>query len=64
MQDIYGSIYPLATYDHLVSGLRRKLDVAKMLIEDIRAVVTEETRREVMINAINTLETKLQGVNV
>lgn len=64
MQEIYGSIYPFATYDHLISGLRRKLDVAKMLIEDIRAVVTEETRREVMINAINTLETKLQGVNV
>ena len=30
-----------------------------MLIEDIRAVVTEETRREVMIKAIDNLEKNL-----
>jgi translin len=59
MQDIYSAVYPFAVYDHLVSGMRRKLDVAKMLIEDIRAVVTEETRREVMIKAIDNLEKKL-----
>src|ERR687888_1587351 len=59
MQDIYGAVYPFAVYDHLVSGMRRKLDVAKMLIEDVRAVVTEETRREVMIKAIDNLEKKL-----
>jgi translin len=60
MQDIYGAIYPFAVYDNLVSGIRRKLDVAKMLIEDIRAVVTEETRRSIMIKAIDSLERKLQ----
>jgi hypothetical protein len=31
-----------------------------MLIEDIRAVVTEEARREVMIKAIDGLEKKFQ----
>jgi len=40
--------------------MRRKLDIAKMLIEDIRAIVTEEARREVMIKAIDSLEKKLQ----
>jgi translin len=60
MQDIYGAVYPFAVYDHLVSGMRRKLDVAKMLIEDVRAVVTEETRREVIVKAIDNLEKKLQ----
>jgi hypothetical protein len=32
-----------------VSGLRKKLDVARMLIEDIRATVTEESRRKALI---------------
>src|ERR687886_1722928 len=61
MQDIYSSVYPFAVYDHLISGMRRKLDVAKMLIEDIRAVVTEETRRDELIKAIDSLERKLEN---
>jgi translin len=61
MQDIYSSVYPFAVYDHLISGMRRKLDVAKMLIEDIRAVVTEETRRDKLLKAIDTLERKLEN---
>lgn len=61
MQDIYSSVYPFAVYDHLISGMRRKLDVAKMLIEDVRAVVTEETRRNMLIKAIDSLERKLES---
>jgi translin len=61
MQDIYSSIYPFAVYDHLVSGMRRKLDVAKMLIEDVRAIVTEEARRDKLISAIDSLEEKLES---
>jgi translin len=60
MQGIYSSVYPFAVYDHLISGMRRKLDIAKMLIEDVRAVVTEETRRDILINAIDSLERKLE----
>jgi translin len=63
MQDIYSSIYPFAVYDHLVSGMRRKLDVAKMLIEDVRAIVTEEARRDKLIRAIDSLERKLDPVD-
>lgn len=58
MEEIYNAIYPFAVYDNIVSGLRKKLDVARMLIEDIRAVVTEESRRKALINAIDNLEKK------
>ncbi len=58
MEEIYNTIYPFAVYDNIVSGLRKKLDVARMLIEDIRAVVTEESRRKALINAIDGLQKK------
>ena len=63
MQDIYSSVYPFAVYDHLISGMRRKLDIAKMLIEDVRAVVTEEARRDILIKAIDSLESKLESAH-
>jgi translin len=56
MEEIYNAIYPFAVYDNLVSGLRKKLDVARMLIEDIRATVTEESRRKALIEAVGTFE--------
>ncbi len=56
MEAIYNAIYPFAVYDNIVSGLRKKLDVARMLIEDIRAIVTEESRRKALIDAIDSLE--------
>ncbi len=60
MEEIYNAIYPFAVYDNIVSGLRKKLDVARMLIEDIRAVVTEESRRRAIIGAIDRLEKKVK----
>jgi translin len=59
MQDLYSIVYPFAVYDNLIPGLRRKLDVSKMLIEDIRAVITEETRRAIIIKAVNNLQKEL-----
>ena len=56
MEEIYNAIYPFAVYDNIASGLRKKLDVARMLIEDIRAVVTEESRRKALINALDRIE--------
>lgn len=56
MEEIYNAIYPFAVYDNIVSGLRRKLDVARMLIEDIRASVTEESRRKALIEAVESFE--------
>ena len=56
MEEIYNAIYPFAIYDNIVSGLRKKLDVARMLIEDIRAVVTEESRRRALMDAVGNFE--------
>lgn len=58
MEAIYNAIYPFAVYDNIVSGLRKKLDVARMLIEDIRAVVSEESRRKALIDAIDGMDKK------
>jgi translin len=58
MEEIYNAIYPFAVYDNIVSGLRKKLDVARMLIEDIRATVTEESRRKALIEAVDNFEKK------
>lgn len=56
MQDLYNAVYPLAVYDNIIPGLRRKLDISKMITEDVRAAVTEDSRRELMINALAELE--------
>ena len=56
MEEIYNAIYPFAVYDNIVSGLRKKLDVARMLIEDIRATVTEESRRKALIEAVDSFQ--------
>jgi translin len=58
MEEIYGLVYPFAIYDNLVGGLKRKLDVAKMLIEDVRSLVTEESRRQDLMGAIERLENR------
>jgi translin len=57
MEEIYGAVYPFAVYDNVVSGLRKKLDVARMLIEDVRAAVTEESRRKALMEAVGRFET-------
>ncbi|HJU34150.1 MAG TPA: RNA-binding protein [Nitrososphaera sp.] len=59
MEEIYNAVYPFAVYDNIVSGLRRKLDVARMLIEDIRATVTEESRRKALIEAVGGFERRI-----
>jgi translin len=50
----------LGVYDNLIPGLRRKLDISKMITEDVRAAVTEDSRRQLMINALAILEKKLK----
>lgn len=53
MESVYASLTPFAAYDHIAPGIRRKTDVARMLIEDTRAVVTEELRRSALIKELN-----------
>jgi translin len=61
MDKIYGTIYPLAVYDNLMPGLRKKLDVSRILIENVRAIITEEKRRTIMIEKIEEFEKKIMG---
>lgn len=63
MDRIYGTIYPLAVYDNLMPGLRKKLDISRILIENVRAIITEEKRRSVMIERIQEFETKLVSLD-
>ena len=62
MDRIYGTIYPLAVYDNLMPGLRKKLDISRLLIENVRAIITEEKRRTVMIERIEEFERKLMSL--
>jgi translin len=61
MESLYVMISPFAVYDNTVQSLRRKLDIARMLIEDTRATVTEEVRRLEFMEAVNKLASKLGG---
>jgi translin len=63
MDKIYGIIYPLAVYDNLMPGLRKKLDVSRLLIESVRAIITEEKRRTIMIEKIQEFEKKIMTSN-
>jgi len=59
MDKIYGTIYPLAVYDNLMPGLRKKLDVSRILIENVRAIITEEQRRTKMMERLEHFEEKI-----
>lgn len=59
METLYLMVSPFAVYDHIAQGTKRKLDVARILIEDTRATVTEEARRRKFIEAVNDLASRL-----
>ncbi|MHB1908180.1 MAG: RNA-binding protein [Nitrososphaerales archaeon] len=59
MESLYTLISPFAVYDNIVQGVKRKLDVARMLIEDTRATITEEARRTDFMTTISELSKKL-----
>jgi translin len=59
MQEIYNAVYPFSIYDNIVNGIRKKLDVCKILIENTRELITEESRRSVLIGSLNKLNDTL-----
>jgi len=61
MENLYSLCSPLAVYDHVVNGARRKIDVARMLVEDTRGLLAEEMGRESVSNSMARLEKKLSG---
>jgi len=63
MEDLYSFIYPFSVYDNIVPGIKRKLDVAKLLIENVRSSLTEESSRNVLIKKMDILEKRLGSSN-
>jgi translin len=59
MENLYVMLSPFAVYDNIVQGVRRKLDVARILIEDTRATITEESRRSEFMQTVTDLSAKL-----
>ena len=59
MQEIYSDIYPFSIYDNIVSGIRKKLDICKILIENTRELITEESRRSILIESLKKLNSSI-----
>jgi translin len=55
MQEIYNALYHFAVYDNFVSGIRKKLDVCRILIENTRELMTEESRRTILIRYLERI---------
>jgi translin len=60
MESLYSALSPFAVFDNVVNGLRRKIDVARMLTEDVRGVMAEESRRTKLAASIKDLQTSLE----
>ena len=58
MQSLYDSIYPFSIYDNIISGTRKKLDVGKRIIDDVRISITEEYRRKNFLDRIESASAK------
>jgi translin len=43
-------------YDKVVKEARRKIDVNRILVDDVRAIITEEKRRTELIKTLQKLE--------
>lgn len=59
MQEIYNAIYPFSIYDNIINGIRKKLDICKILIENTRELITEESRRSMLLGSLNKLNDTL-----
>lgn len=51
MEELYLQLYPFAYYDKVIKEARKKLDVARILVEETRTALTEEIRRSELIDA-------------
>lgn len=60
MEGLYASLSPFAAYDHVANGVRRKIDVARMLTEDVRGVIAQESRRTKLAESMRELQASLE----
>ena len=58
MEEIYTLLSPFAVYDHIIQGVRRKLDVSRILVENTRAAITEEVRRMEFLKGMTSVANK------
>jgi len=56
MENMYLYLYPFSMYDKVLKEARRKIDVDRILVDDVRGAVTEEKRRSELIIALNKLQ--------
>ena len=56
MESLYLHLYPFSMYDKVVKEARRKIDVDRILVDDVRGAITEEKRRSELIKALNKLQ--------
>ena len=56
MESLYLSLYSFSMYDKVVKEARRKIDVNRILVDDVRGAITEEKRRSELIKALNQLK--------
>lgn len=56
MENLYLHLYTFSMYDKVVKEARRKIDVNRILIEDVRSIITEEKRRSELIKTLQKLE--------
>jgi translin len=56
MEDLYLELYPFASFDKVVKEARRKLDVDRILVEETRTALTEEIRRQELIDTIKKIK--------
>lgn len=56
MENLYLYLYPFSMYDKVLKEARRKIDVDRILVDDVRGAITEEKRRSELIIALNKLK--------
>lgn len=55
MEGLYLSLYTFSMYDKVLKEARRKIDVNRILVEDVRAAITEEKRRTELVRALRDI---------
>lgn len=56
MENLYLHLYPFSMYDKVVKEVRKKIDVDRILVDNVRGAITEEKRRTDLIKTLNKLQ--------
>jgi translin len=59
MESLYSTCSPFSVYDHVLGGTRRKVDVARMLVEDTRGLLAEEIGRQKVASSMDKVYKRL-----